>query len=169
MNRILIGTAAGALLAFSGIDSARSDCEEANLVGSWVVDVTPAGNPESSNGPQPFKSDINFELGGTVAETDSNYYTRLSPELGLMTEGDGRGAWKKVGDNHYRTRFIKVLFAPSGDHFGYVITRLDIQLDDSNYFHGQGSTDFVFSTDISAQPAIAGAQTELHGTRIQID
>lgn len=168
------GLALMTALLTANIAAAHDDaCDTSPLTGTWTLNVTPQPHPDVEVVPPPFTSLVVFETGGTLTETDTALHPTaalpLFPEFGPLSSSDGLGAWVADGGNRYHGRFVKNLFDASGQHFGYLIVRIDITLRGRNRLEAKSVSDFVRGSDLDAEPFFAGGVALVTATRLRAD
>jgi hypothetical protein len=146
-------------------------CEVSPLVGAWTLAVTPQRNPDVEGVPPPFTALFVFESGGTLTETDTGFHPTAAvpifPELGLLSSSDGLGSWELDASNRYRGQFIKNLFNPSGQHVGYLVSRITITQHGRDRIEARTETDIVLGSDLNAEPYFSGGVSLATGTRMR--
>jgi len=105
----VIATIAGAQYNSEGIGT---KAKKTDLVGTWIVDVTPTGE----GAPPPFKALTTFHSDGTLVETETD---ALIPPF--ITPG--HGLWEKIRANEFSFKIVFLTFDEQGNSTGMAIVR----------------------------------------------
>ena len=116
----------------------------ARILGTWSVQVTPAGAPS-------FPALITFTQGGGVIETESD------------APGTGQGAWKRIGHRRFAFAFQTFIFSSTGDPAGHVVVRSVVTLR-----HGTLSGPFKFDVVDPAGHTVQSGSGTATATRFAI-
>jgi hypothetical protein len=126
--------------------------------GAWMLEIAPQPSPGVET-PPPFHAVTTFAAGGTLSETNTALHPHANvvifPDLGPVSASDGLGGWEAAGDSGFRAKFVKVLFSASGEHLGYIITVLDISVEDDT-LNAKGESRFVLGAEPNAAPYFTG-------------
>jgi hypothetical protein len=106
-----------------------------------------------------------------LTQTDTAFHPNstvaLFPELGPLSSSDGWGAWEADGGNVYHGRFLKNLFAPSGEQVGFSVTRFTVTLSRKGRIEARTDSDFVLGSDPEAAPFFTGGPSRVVGSRLR--
>ena len=125
-------------------DQHRGHGHGAGILGTWSVQVTPAGEPS-------FPALITFTRGGGVIETESD------------NPGTGQGSWTRVGHGRFAFAFQTFIFSSTGDPAGHVLVRAVVTLS-----HGTLSGPFEFDVSDAAGHTVQSGSGTATATRFAI-
>ena len=171
MPRCSFALVASLALVLLAAPAARADFGFGAVQGTWEVTVTPqpvSGRPT----PLPFRALFSFHFGGTLSETDGGIHpgSRVAffPELGLLSAGDGLGAWTRKGHRRAALTFFKVLFAEQ-EQIGYLRIRGEVTLSpDRKRFSGDALSDFILGPGPESGDLFFSGPVRLDGRRLGV-
>jgi hypothetical protein len=136
-RRVLAGAAAlGGVTAIAGLSAtdvlAKDDKQHAELVGTWLITVTP-DDPKGSQ----FKVLTSFAEGGVSMAATAN-------DLAAGTRGTpGFGAWVRTGRNTFRLLGQGFPADDNGNNIGMAFVRENATIDSSGTYHGVATLEVV--------------------------
>ena len=143
-----------------GVTPARADEDEARVLGSWKVTVTPTSPPVPG-----FSSLMTFTPGGGLIETRRLAVTPVPGLIPALLETPGHGAWEKIGRRTYAVSFTFLLQDPaSGNEVGTDTIRWTATIgDDGETISGpwKSSVVIVGGPQIDFAGTIAGARMKV--------
>lgn len=105
-----------------------------SLSGAWIATVDPLPNPAGDQ--PPFESTLAYSRSHVVNEITSR----------ATSTSAGLGAWEKVGDSTYRTRWQKYRFDGTGAYLGRTVVTEEITVVGKNRYEGRARTQVVDSS-----------------------
>ncbi len=136
----------GALLLAAFAATSTSQADEGKIVGTWNVNVSPAGGP-------PILALTSFHEDGTLTDAESG-----------SEVGTGLGVWARKGHSFAFT-FELFLFDQSRNSIGRVRVRAAAMLNDADHISGKFAADFIAPNGQVTPNVNSGTFT---GTRLKL-